>query len=256
MAGLNYVGVTPTVADGILTNAATAATLTAHTPNQTTITAQIAALTSGSSPTYASKSYVDAQAANYASLSYVTTQDALNLPVSQVGQPNGVAGLDTAGTVPLSQLPVIGAGYVRGPFGPTALYTGTTNATPLKIAQWQIGVQDLPFRPLAFMSLLVTASVGHPMVEVRIANSGAAVAYGTDTLIASGMGRWLYNDYHAVAVTPTPDAVGEISSLLPLGETIWVTAWLYDLYDNSVGIANASSIPSAAVYLLRGGSPF
>lgn len=253
MAGLGYVGVPSGAADGVISCAVVTNQIAAENPSQASVNAQLAALTGGSSPTYASQTAVTTLAASFAQTTYVTSRDALNIPLSTVGATSGVAALDSGGKVPLAQMPVIGAGYLRGPFGPTALSYGTASATPIKIADWQIGTQGLPFRALAFMSLFVTSAMGRPVVEVRLANAGAAVPYGSgDTLIARGVGRWLYNDYHALNVSPVPDAAGESFSTMSLSTNIWVSAWLYDLNNRSVSVSNAQNIPSAAVYLLRG----
>ena len=151
MAGLAYVGATP-VNDADITNRLAVNNLIANAPTSATaVQGQINALTQPPSPTYASKSYVDTQDATFQLPSYYTSQDALNVPSSSIGQPNGVASLDSAGDVPLAQLPVLGAGYVLGPYGPTAVTTGSTGATPFKIADWNIGNTALAFRAWVFM---------------------------------------------------------------------------------------------------------
>ena len=212
---------------------------------------QINTLTQIPTATYAPKSYVDSQDATFQLPSYVTAQDALNVPLSSVGVPGGVATLNSAGDVPLTQLPVLGAGYLLGPYGPTAVATGTTGATPLRIAEWNIGNTSLAFRALVFMSVFVTGVGAHPVVEVRIADSATQPTYAAGTLVAMGEGRTIYNDYHALIVLPVPDTTGQTPSLLPTGYKIWLTAWVYDLNGLSVTLTGGN-IAVASAFLLRG----
>jgi hypothetical protein len=251
MAGLSYVGAKP-VGDLDITNRlavndliATAAT------SATAVQGQINALTQLPTATYAPKTYVDSQDATFQLPSYYTAQDALNVPISSIGAANGVAPLDSNGDVPLINMPVLGAGYILGPYGPTAVGTGTTGATPLKIADWNIGNTALQFRALVFMSCFVTGLGAHPVIEVRIADSATAPTYAASTLVAMGEGRSIYNDYQAVTVLSVPDALGQTPSLLPSGYKAWLTAWVYDLNGQSVTLTGGN-VAVASVFLLRG----
>lgn len=246
-------GATPTNDNEVANRLVTNTLLASATPNRASVQAQVDALTSGATPTYASKSYVDTQDAAFQLVSYYQTQDALNVATTAKGAANGVASLDSSGKVPAAQIPTLGSGYVQGPYGPTATFTGTTTATPLKIADWNIGVVSLAQRPLVFMQCFVTGLVAHPVIEVRIANTTSSPAYGSTTLVAQGLGRGLYNDYHAVAVVPCPDSTGQTYSNLSTTYNIWLTAWLYDLSGNTGGVTISSGgVVSGAALILRG----
>lgn len=264
MAGLSYVGATPVVANDIDNRLNLTAQLAAVTPNQQTVGAQINNLIGGTSPTYATKSYVDQLNATFTLPSYYLAQDQLNVPLASVGLASstplgttlyyGVGSLDSSGKVPINQIPVVGAGYMKGFWGPTATASGTTGATPLKIADWQIGVAGMQFRPWVFLSAFVTCIAGaRPVIEVRIANTNVTPTYAGSTLVAQGTGRSFYNDYHAIAVLPAPTAAGETPALLPTNYNVWATAWLYDLNSgaNSVTIGTGG-IASGALGLWRG----
>ena len=263
MAGLNYVGATPAVSNDILNRLALNATLNAITPNQGSVTTQITNLYSGASPTYATKAYVDSQDATFASPSYVSSRDALNLPTTAVGTVAGspitgsyygAASLDSSGKVPIAQIPNMGVGYLLGPWGPTATFNGTTGATPLRIADWNLGLPPIQFRPWVFLNAFVTAITGaKPIIEIRIANTVTQPAYASTTLVSQGEGRYGYTDYHAIACLPVPDTTSETPSLLATSYEIWLSAWLYDLSGgtNSVTIS-AGGIASAPAFLWRG----
>lgn len=250
MVGLAYVGKLPAVAPDVVNKLATVTAINATTPNQASVQAQIDALVAG---TYATKSYVDTQDATFQPISYYQNQDALNVPTTTVAQPNGVASLDGSTKVPLAQLPTLGAGYLQGPYGTTAVNTvgGTTANTPLKIADFNIGAPGILFRPLAFMTVLLTSTgIARPVVEVRIANTTTAPAYGSTTLVAMGVGRSLWADYQAISVLPVGDTTGTTPSSLATTYNIWLTAWVYDLNNSSVTFS-VGGIANAAAYLLR-----
>lgn len=251
MSGLALVGKQAVNPTDVPNRGVLNATLSAAVPNQASVTTQVANLTSGASPTYAPRTYVDSQDATFQLPSYYQTQDALNVPLSSVGQPNGVASLDSTAHVPALQLPVLGAGYLQGPYGPTAVFTGSTSNTPLKIADWNIGNVALSFQPFIFMHCFATGTVSRPIVEVRIANSTTAVSYAAGTLVAMGEGRTLYNDYHVIPVVPVGAGLSATPANLGPIYNIWLSAWLYDA--NAQGVTlSAGGVVSGAAYLLRG----
>lgn len=250
MASIPYVGIAPTAANEITNRLAISNLLATAPVTIESVQDQINTLTTGGSPTYASKAYVDSRDASFQLTSYYLTQDGLNLPLDSAGDPNGVATLDGAGTIPVTQLPVLGAGYVQGPYGLTATHTGTTGATPLKVADWDIGPANLAFRPLVYMMVFATGNNAHPVIEVRIADSETSVGYDDTTLVAMGEGRTQYNDYHAIAVVPVPDDVGQTPSYLGPTYDIWLSAWLYDLNGNSTTVS-AGNIVFGSAFLLR-----
>lgn len=273
ISGLSYVGKQPSQGQDVTNRGATNTLVNAITPNQTSVSALItttintgATLNGTLVGPYATKAAVDTQTSTFASYSYLTAQDALNLPltakgtVNQVGGVNtpisgssyGVATLDSAGHVPVSQFPLSGAPYLIGPWGLTTATGGTAAGTPVKIGEWKLGTADYSFQPFAEAVLLVTTMMGQPRVEVRIANTpltGSAPTYAASTLVAAGTGRYLYNDLHTVSVQPVPN--GLTQALLPATYSIWATLWLYDLFNQSVSVS-APDIVSAAFSLLRG----
>lgn len=264
MSGLGYVGKQATNPNEITNRLVTNAVLSSATPNQASVQAEITALTSGSGATYATKSYVDTQDATFSTVSYYQAQDLLNVPNTVVGALNqvagvntaltgpyyGVASLDSAGRMPAAQMPVLGAGYVQGPYGTTAVTTGSTSNTPLKIADFNIGLISLAFQPLVFMQCFVQSAMGHPVIEVRIADSTTSVAYASSTLVAQGQGRSLYDDYATINVLPTPATTGQTYASLGPSYNCWLSAWLYDA-SSATATISAGGVASAAAFLLR-----
>lgn len=167
-------------------------------------------------------------------------------PVSgTAGTIYGAASL-VSGTIPLAQLPVMGEGYLKGPYSPTpqsgVTYTGTTSNTPMKIADWNIGNQSLSFRPLVFCQVFCQSAMGRPIVEVKIANSTTPVTYAAGITVAMGEGRTVYNDYHSLVVMPAPDGVGQTPTPLPSGYNVWLTAWIYDATSQNVTLSSGGLV--------------
>jgi hypothetical protein len=249
MSGLNYVGATPAGSQDEVTKLAMAGLLAAATPSQGSAATDV----NNAAALMASKTYIDTQAANYETPSYYQTQDALNIALTKIGVAGGVAALDATTKIPLVQLPSVGAGYIKGPFGPTAGFavTGTTS-TPQKIADWNIGVQSLTFMPWVMCSIMVQSltPLARPVVEIRMSN-GSAV-YASQTFIARGLGRSLYTSAQSVAVVSAPTVTGATGPGTAYSPTynIWLSAWLYDA--NNAGVEAAqNSVTSGAVYLVR-----
>lgn len=240
MSRLSYVGATPTNPLDVTNRLQGRAVLASGPVNRTVVSSQIADAVAA----HASKTYIDTQDAQFQLPSYYATRDALNIPISSVGQPDGVAYLDAGtGKVPLSQMPALGAGYLLGPFGPTAVFAQTMGSTPAKIADFNIGVQGVRCVPLVFATVLATsASLGRTVIEARI-SAGSAV-HDSQTLIGRGTGRDYYVNKQAIAISPA-------SSIAPLAVNynIWVSLWAYDI-TQSTNIT-AADILSASVYLLR-----
>lgn len=165
----------------------------------------------------------------------------------------GVAPLNAAGIIPASFTPSLGEGYCLGPFGPTAIFdVADAGATPVKIADWSIGVQSIAFQPMVFMSLMVGAiSGGRPVVEVRI--SVGPNTYAKSTLVARGMGRSSWNDLQAITVFPAPASAGHsgvAGTGYPPNYNTWLSAWVYDLNNQGVSVAT-DNIATAGVFLIR-----
>jgi hypothetical protein len=259
--GLNYVGPTPQAPSDITNKLATTTTLNQAPTSQSWVSGQVASLVtsnymakSGTGPTFASPTYATAQKALLVPSSAAgAVNQVAGVNTALTGSYYGVATLDGAGRIPVAQVPVSGSGYILGPFGPTATGSGVTNATPIKVADWHIGTANYQFRVWVYLQAMVTALMGHPIIEIRMANSATAPAsYATaGTLVALGEGRNLYNDYHPLATMPVPDTTSQTPSLLPTNYNIWLSAWLYDQNGQSVEL-DAGSIYNAAAYLVRG----
>jgi LysM repeat protein len=185
------------------------------------------------------------QISNFAT---ITPGELINIPTI-----TGIAPLNQGGVIPATFIPSLGTGYCLGPFGPTATFNPTgVGAGPVKIADWAIGIQLMPFQPVVFMSLLAGAVTGgRPVVEVRI--SAGQKSYSNQTLVARGTGRSSWNDLNAITVLPTPAAPGH-SGVAGTGfaanYNIWMTAWLYDVNNQGVSV-NSQNIATAGAYLIR-----
>lgn len=202
--------------------------------------------------TYASQTYVNNALSAFVQSNVLVTQEAGLIPITEIGVPGGLAPLDNTGHIPSEFVPSLGVGYCLGPFGPTASFSGTTGATPLKIADWSIGPPGISFQPMVFMSSLVTAaSGGRPVIEVRL--SAGAASYTSQTLVARGVGRNNWNDLQAITVLPVPAQTGHTgvvgSGYLPT-YNLWLSAWLYDANSQSVTI-ETNNIASGACFLMR-----
>lgn len=267
MVNLPYVGpaADPTTSPGnVATRSAVTTAISAINPSKASVSTQISGLVG---PTYATQTYIDTQDQSYVLPTYYQTKDLLNIPTTQAGANNGVATLDSGSKLPMNaspgvnQVPNLGTGYVRGPFGTTAVYNSdiTTTTTKVKFAEWNLNVPlagpvNFPFRPLVFMSCFASSQWGQPIIEVRITDSTTSPANyaSAGTLVAQGLGRYLYNSYHAIDVVPVPDTTGQTPSNLDASYHAYLTAWIYD----GTGLTTTmvtNKIANAAVFLLRGG---
>lgn len=247
MAGLNYVGITPTDPDNVVNRRQATTVIDSAPVNRTDVSSQIH---TAATATYASKTYIDTQDATFVEPDYYQDRDALNLPLTAVGQPNGAASL-VDGKVPLAQMPALGSGFLLGPYGPTTTPVGrTAGESPLKLCDIAIGVKNYLFQPLVFGTVLATAAQGgRTVIEARMSD-GAAV-YGSQTLIARGVGRTLFTDTQAIAIWPTAPTTGATPTSWPDTTDIVVSLWVYDLAQSST--VSANGVVFASLWLLRTG---
>lgn len=202
----------------------------------------------------ASKTYTDAQDSTYAPVAYYPAQDALLVPNNTKGAVNGVATLGNDGKLPAAQTPVLGAGFVKGPYGPNSAFGGSTGATPLKIAQWNTVGYNVIGVPWAYLNTSVLSDGGRPVLEIRIGTS-TQTAYADQTLIAQGFGRSLYNDWQMVTALPADADLGEgqdgVQDNFDPAQSYIVNAWLFDdVSGHTVQTTNAS-IASASLFWVR-----
>lgn len=253
MSGLVYVGALPDATTSVTNKLALVNQIAAAPMSLGVVSSELTALTTGGSATYATKSYVDTQDALYQSVAYYQGRDALNVPTSALNAANGVAGLSAGSKVATAQIPNVGAGYLKGFYGATSVVTsGSTGSTPIRVADWNLGVANVQFRPWAYCQAFLLSTLGQPVLELTIANSTTAPAYGSMTMIAQGSGRSHYADYQAVTAVTAPNATGQSPSLLGTSYAVWITAWIYDLNGSSATSVASGGIAGSAVGLLRG----
>lgn len=241
MSRLSYVGATPVNPTDVGNRLQARTILTSGAVNRSVVTTQI----NDAVAAHASKTYIDTQDALFQLPSYYATRDALNIPISSVGQPNGVAYLDAGtGKVPLAQMPALGQGYLLGPYGPTAVLSATAGSTWVKIADFNIGAVGMTFTPLVYGTVVATSAAlgGRTVIEARI-SSGSAV-YASTTLIGRGTGRDFYVNKQAIPISPS-GAPGTFNGTY----NTWVSLWVKDL-TQSTDVAS-EGILSASVWLLR-----
>jgi len=203
MPRFNYLGPTPASTKDVLSRRHGTNLINDIAVNRNGVISQI----EDAAESRASAEFIDLADAQYATADYYQSRDALNVSSSSVGVANGVAPL-VAGVVPLANLPILGSGFLRGPFGPTTVsVTGSITRTPVKIAEFAIGNQSTSFHPLAYATVAVdTEPGGQPVLEMRISNGPSS--YGSQILIAQGFGRSIYRGRQMVAVVPATNDLG------------------------------------------------
>ena len=246
MSGLAYVGKAASSGPDLITRLQASALLASGPVNRTGVLSELHDTATG---TYASKTYIDSQDGTFSLPSYYQTQDALNIPLTSVGQPGGIASLDATTKVPLAQLPNLGSGVLLGPFGPTSTpVSHNVGASPIGILDFSIGVQSVAFQPLVFATVLATPSDGgRPVIEARL-SSGVA-AYGSQTLVGRSTGVSQYYDVQPIAVLPCGASAGATPSSFSASTNIFIRLWMYDLFQSTS--MEATGVISAVVYLLK-----
>lgn len=245
MARINYVGAAPAADDHVTNRAQGTAILASTLVNRTSVASAVEA----AAALKAGKTYIDTNDADYATVEYYQEQDALNIPIARRGAPGGVAGL-VNGKIPLSQLPVLGVGYLKGPYGPTAVYNVTSvSTTPVKLADFTIGIQNLAFQPLCWASAqMTTKPTGRPVLEMRMSNGPAG--YSSQTLVAQGFGQSIYEGVQMVTATPAMSVAGVVAPA-PYANAlnIVISLWVYCTTPGAP-LTSVSTL-SGAVHLLR-----
>lgn len=90
---------------------------------------------------YVTKAYVDQQDATLATADYVNQRDALKVPLTQRGQPNGVATL-VSSLVPAAQLPTVVQRNPRGPASPSGYNTGSVSTSGTEVTLYTMNITD------------------------------------------------------------------------------------------------------------------
>ena len=215
--------------------------------------------------TKARTDYVDAQDANLATTGYVSQQDGLLVPASKKGAINGVASLDANKYIPTTQLPPMGRGKIRGPYGLTSRNAGTASPSSsgsgasnyAKIGSWNLPAPGFVWRPMVFMTCLVGAwrtadkaiAEGRADVECRVGGS-----YNS-TICASGRGSLNVRGYQGVNVQPNTDLksqTGASFSGYPSTYAVDIGAFVYQYFGGATAeLGDASYIFSAALFLIQ-----
>jgi hypothetical protein len=201
---------------------------------------------------YATKGYVDTADAGFIDDAYYQGRDALNVPNAARGAANGVASLDGTGKIPAAQVPVLGTGVIKGPWGVTTTSTGTTGTTPLKIAGFTIGVTGFSFRPLVYLVALIDVDANaRPVVEVRIGGP-SDTTYASQTKVAIGTGRAVYNDIQTVGVFPGSGlGVADDGPVYSANLDARLTVWVYCATSDGTLTVGTDSIWSASAFAMR-----
>lgn len=248
MAGLIYAGKSPVEAKDVETRTTTESVLSGGI-SRSYVSGRVNELVLAK----ATKVYVDTQDSQYADPAYYAAQDALLVPNAAKGAPSGVASLDGTGKVPPPQVPVLGAGTLRGPFGPSTTSGGSTFDIPLKIAQWNAAVMSYTGQLLVWANVSCQSVDGRPVIEVRAGNS-TQVSYASQTLIAQGTGRQFFNDYQMITVVPVTAQLGEgqdgVQDAYPSTTNLLVNMWMYD--DAGGQVTTTSGLtPTACLFFAR-----
>lgn len=247
MARLSYVGPAATADNHIMTRSSAEPILDAGEVTRVKVADDIDAAVA----LRASKIYIDQADTGYATADYYQDQDDLNLPLTAIGQPDGAAEL-LAGEVPVEQIPAGGAGYIKGPFGPTTRWTVTNiTTTPTKIAEFALGVQSVAFRPLPYAVVVVdTEPGGQPIVEMRISDGEAL--YASQTLIGQGAGRPLHSGRQSVLLNPASATLGASGTgTYAASMNIYVALYVYSSSASVPVAVSSTGVASAALYLMR-----
>lgn len=248
MAGLSYVGKSPATTRDVETRLHTEGVLQSGI-SRGYVDGRVTDLAASR----ATKVYVDEQDSEFAETSYYPAQDLLLVPNAAKGAASGVASLDGSAKVPTAQIPVLGAGILRGPYGPDQYFGGTTGTTPLKIAQWNPAVLGYTGQLLVWLNVSAQSIDGRPVIEVRAGNS-TQTTYAAQTLIAQGVGREHFNDYQMITVVPVTALDGEgqdgVQDATPGSTNLLVNVWMYDDAGGQVTTA-IGLMPTAALFIAR-----
>jgi hypothetical protein len=195
--------------------------------------------------------------AGFATTDYYTGQDALLVPTSAKAAPGGVASLGADTKVPGAQVPAKGNGTFRGPWGATTVLSGTAQQTPVKIAEWNIGATAMTFRPLIYLQAFVQVSNrARPAIEVRLGDA-TQTTYASQTLVAAGFGRSMFDDYQCVTVLPAAPNSTQLNGVQPSwggGFNLRLTAWLFNTASSGSVALNNQQLANACVYLAAVGA--
>lgn len=240
MAGLYYTGKTPAVDRDLVIQADAKTTFNTGVTHDYVIN-QI----DSKIATKVTKSQVDAWDSVYAPVNYYQDQDKLLLPLTAKGTAGGVATLGTStalsksGTttyvVNTAQLPVLGAGMMRGPYGMNKQYSkGNIGSTPSLIGEWLYSTDGtnfvMPFTGyfLPFLTVAAQNTGGRTVLEVR---AGKTSKYAEQALIATGCGRTWFDGYQIINIVPAASGnPATLADTLVFDATtkVYVSLWMFN----------------------------
>lgn len=263
MGSLYYVGKKPSENTDLTTRGDSEATFRSGT-TRSYVATQIASKTANK----VTKAQVDTWDSDYAPVTYYQQQDDLLIPLSAKGAVGGVATLtSTTGTakdgttgyvVTASQLPVLGAGLMRGPYGMTKQYTRSdVGSAPQIIGEWlyptntstSFGKIPLTGHLLAFVITAAQNTGGRTVLEVR---AGTTNVYAEQSLIATGYGRNFFDGYQIITVLPAgADNLGQSGTFAYFNASVGlnVTLWMYN--SGGVSATTAGLTYSSALFVSR-----
>lgn len=261
MGSLYYVGKTPSTTRDLTTkddSSAAFATGTTRSYVTSRIATQIASKVT--------KVQVDTWDAAYAPVTYYQQQDALLVPNAAKGAVGGVATLSTSTALAKDgstgylavQVPVLGAGIARGPYGMTKQYSRTNvGSTPQIIGEWlypnsgstSFGSMPLTGTLLPFLTTAAQNTGGRTVLEVR---AGTSNVYSEQSLIGMGYGRTFFDGYQMITVIPAgANNLGQSGTFAKFDATVNlnVTLWMYNTGGTSTTTAGLTY--SSALYVAR-----
>lgn len=203
----------------------------------------------------ATKVYTDSQDATYQAVGYSATANSLLVPNGARGTAGGVAALGSDGKVPTAQVPIMGAGMLRGPYGPANTVSGpvSTQETPIKLFDVFTGVTGVNGLILPFFNILAQTDVGRTVIEVRIGLT-AQNAYADQTLLARGVGEAFFYDWQSIEIWPATPALGMGQSgpqqEWAAGTSYNIDCWMYDEGGGTSSTQNGYVV-TAALFFAR-----
>lgn len=209
---------------------------------------RIAALTAP----YATTDYINLADNAFVAPSVVDTRDALNLPLSAKGAPNGVATLDSSGFVPVAQCPNLGAGILKGPYGiATQVSADTSTSSQVLLATIALGSTGVTFKPWAFACAFVQQQTfgARAVLEMRIGDP-SQTTYGAQTLVSAGTGQSGFIDFQPIATDPCGVTTGTTATAGFSPSTNWtISLWLTS--SGGTSLVKNANIVTCSAYLLR-----
>lgn len=186
MTALEYVGKAITNKDSTVAYRRYVSDKAATSLTHAQVDSRVAQLLSG----YATKMEVDVGDAGAVTLAYVDSQDALRIPLSWKGTPNGVATL-TAGRVTPDQIVATGEQrFIKKMYSPSS-YGSQQSVTSGTVTLYTVTIQNPGFayrcQAWGFANVTTSLSTGSASISVRLgSSSGATISRGIARMSSAG----------------------------------------------------------------------